>query len=249
MRLDVECRSGEHLGSATTKGGHGEGYGPQIVCPHMRLIVNPILRERFPGLDAPLFELHGLSVAERDKRLDAFVDVLVREFRDHLRLETLKDEPSLRAYRDFYWRVGIDPTKVRPAAEALLRRVLQGRDLPRINALVDAYNLASMKTRISIAAFDLAQLRGDLLMRPARAGEPFLGIGMTSPVVLAGHEIVVQDAESLVAIYPYRDAEATKVTTSVRDAAFLICGVPGSRQDLLAEAAETTREFVWRFCE
>ena len=226
----------------------GRRYGPRSPSWGVRLTVDRPLRERFPGLDAYLVEVRALTVRERDKRIDAFVEVLTAEFREHLDLATLKDEPTLRAYRDFYWRVGTDPTKIRPASEALLRRVLQGRELPRINTLVDAYNLASMKTRISIAAFDLSRLQGDLTMRFARPGETFLGIGMAAPVVLKGHEVVVQDGEALVAIYPYRDAEATKVTTEVRDTLFMTCGVPGIPMEDLVGAAETTREFVERFC-
>ncbi len=214
----------------------------------MRLAVDPGLRDAFPGLDAHLVELGGLRVRERDERLDAFVPLLVQEFRDHLKLETLKDEPHLRAYRDFYWRVGIDPTKIRPASEALLRRVLQGKELPRINTLVDAYNLASMKTHIAIAAFDGAHTFGDIRMRLARAGEEFLGIGMDTPVVLKGVEVVCEDDEGLVAIYPYRDSHRTRATTATAETIFMTCGVPGIERPALVDAAQTTREFVERFC-
>jgi DNA/RNA-binding domain of Phe-tRNA-synthetase-like protein len=214
----------------------------------VRLTVDAGLRNAFPGLDAHLVQVNGLRVRERDPRLDAFAPELVREFREHLRLETLKDEPTLRAYRDFYWRVGIDPTKIRPASEALLRRVLQGKELPRINTLVDAYNLASMKTRIAIAAFDAAHTQGDIAMRLARTGESFHGIGMEAPVVLKGIEVVCEDSEGLVAVYPYRDAHRTRVTVDTEDTLFMTCGVPGIDSVTLVGAAETTREFVERFC-
>ncbi len=214
----------------------------------MHLNVDHTLRERFPGLDAHLVEVTGLHVRDRDERIDSFSAILVQEFREHLNLATLKDEPLLRAYRDFYWRVGIDPTKIRPASEALLRRVLQGKEFPRINTLVDAYNLASMKTRIAIAVFDADHLQGDLAMRLAREGESFLGIGMDRPVVLRGIEVVVEDSKELVAIYPYRDADATKVTTATRDTVFMTCGVSGIPMEVLREAASTTTEFVERFC-
>lgn len=214
----------------------------------MRLVVEPRLRETFPGLDAYLVQVDGLRVRDRDERLDAFVPELVKEFRDGLVLETLKDEPTLRAYRDFYWRVGIDPTKTRPASEALLRRVLQGKDLPRINTLVDAYNLASMRTRIAIAAFDAGHLRGDIRMRLAHAGESFLGIGMDRPVVLEGVEVVCEDDDGLVAIYPHRDSDRTRVTTSTTSTVFMTCGVPGIAPEALVESARVTQEFVERFC-
>jgi len=215
----------------------------------VRLDVDRGLQEAFPGLDAHLVEVRGLQVLDRDPRLDPFVDVLVREFRERFDLATLKDEPLLRAYRDFYWRVGIDPTKTRPASEALLRRILQGKEFPRINTLVDAYNLASAKTRVAIAAFDMGRLEGDVLtMRLARSGEAFAGIGMDRPVVLKGVEVVVEDVRALVAIYPYRDADATKVTTATRETCFMTCGVPGIERGTLVEAAVTTKAFVERFC-
>ena len=223
-------------------------YPSPLPSPPVRLTVDPSLRESFPGLDAHLVAVAGLQVRERDARLDAFVPILVQEFRDRLRLETLKDEPTLRSYRDFYWQVGIDPTKIRPASEALLRRVLQGKELPRINTLVDAYNLASMKTRIAIAAFDAAHTYGDLRMRLAREAESFLGIGMDAPVVLKGVEVVCEDDEGLVAIYPYRDSHRTRVTTTTADTVFMTCGVPGIERTTLVQAADTTREYVERFC-
>jgi len=71
---------------------------------------------------------------------------------------------------------------------------------------------------------------------------------MTAPVVLRGVEVVVEDAEKLVAVYPYRDADATKVTTGTRETTFMTCGVPGIEWRSLVEAAETTREYVERFC-
>ena len=53
--------------------------------------------------------------------------------RKNYSLDGLKDEENIRAYRDFFWKLGIDPTKIRPAAEALIRRILGGKEIPRIN--------------------------------------------------------------------------------------------------------------------
>jgi DNA/RNA-binding domain of Phe-tRNA-synthetase-like protein len=225
-----------------------EGYGGGRDSAVVRIVVERSLQDRFPGLAAHLIEIDRLQIRARDDKLDAFAEALVKDFRERLVLDSLRDEPTIRAYRDFYWRVGIDPTKIRPASEALLRRILQGKDLPRINTLVDAYNLASMKSRVAIAAFDLGQLNGDLTMRAARSGESFHGIGMERPAILRGVEVVVQDANRLVAIYPYRDSDDTKVTIGTTAALFMTCGVPGVPEEKLAEADATTREIVTRFC-
>jgi DNA/RNA-binding domain of Phe-tRNA-synthetase-like protein len=206
------------------------------------------LAAEFPGLEALVFDVRGLRVEQVSDALAAFTEERAAQYRATYALATLKDEPRLRAYRDFFWRVGVDPTKIRPAAEALLRRVIQGRPIPRINTLVDAYNLASMETRIALAAFDLGKLRGDLRMRRARPDEAFLGIGMEAPVTLTGVEVVCEDADRLVAVYPYRDADASKVSLETRDVLFLICGVPGISEGALLEAASVAARFVTRFC-
>src|SRR3989449_4649131 len=180
---------------------------------HVVLRPGPDLAAEFPGLEALAFDVTGLRVKPTDDVGAAFIEERVTGYRRTYALETLKDEPLLRAYRDFFWRVGVDPTKVRPAAEALLRRVIQGKPFPPINALVDPYNLASVETRIALAAFGKAKLRGDLRMRRSPLGEEVLRIGMQAPLALTGVEVVCEDADRLVAIYPYRDADASRATS------------------------------------
>ena len=145
-------------------------------------------------------------------------------------LDEVKNLPVFRAYRDFYWKVGIDPTKTRPAGEALTRRILGGRDLPTINTLVDSYNIASAESNVAIAAFDLSSVsKGSLRMRKAIPGEAFFGIGMDSPITLSGVEVVIEDEGkmNLVAVYPYRDSDSSKVTENTHDVLMMMCGVPG----------------------
>jgi DNA/RNA-binding domain of Phe-tRNA-synthetase-like protein len=163
-------------------------------------------------------------------------------------VEELKDNPVFRAYRDFFWKVKVDPTKTRPAAEALLRRILLGNILPTINTLVDAYNLASVATSIPFGAFDLDRMTGEPFMREANVGEEFLGIGMDEPITLGGGEAVIEDDVRLIAIYPYRDDEYSKVTTSTRNFLLMTCGVPGVGDDALSHAEAVCIGYIKRFC-
>lgn len=216
----------------------------------MRIV--PELQSSFPGLRVIELKMEGLAVKSVDSALESFK----REVQEKVRrrtasLEVVKDQPIFRAYRDFFWRVGIDPTKFRPAGEALTRRILGGRDLPRLNTLVDAYNLASVETSIAIAAFDTETVNEDtLVMRRAVRGELFHGIGMSTPDSLTGAEVVVEDQEShrLVAVYPYRDSDVSKITEGTRGVLFMMCGVPGIGDDALERARDLTREYVGRFC-
>ncbi len=213
---------------------------------HLRL--NPRLRERFPDLNAEIIRFTGVHVRRRDDRLEAYKGEVARRLKARWNLDQLRDDPVFRAYRDFFWRLGIDPTKNRPAAEALIRRVLRDSPIPTINTWVDAYNLVSMETAIPIASFDADRLRGELLMREARPGEPFTGIGMEKPTTLAGGEAVIQDDESLVAVYPYRDADHSKVTDGTVNVLMLMCGAPGVTLETLSKASDIAREVLPQFC-
>jgi DNA/RNA-binding domain of Phe-tRNA-synthetase-like protein len=207
------------------------------------------LQKRFPELKVLTRQIGGVGVEKRNVELESFKEEVMKQVREQYDLESLKNLSTFRAYRDFFWSVGIDPTKNRPAAEALIRRVLGGKAIPNINTLVDAYNVASIKTEIALAAFDMDKLKGDLLMRFATEGDKFLGIGMEKPMVLQGGEIVISDGEKLVAVYPHRDADNTKISMKTKNVLLLVCGVPGFREQTLQKAAQVALEYITRFCD
>ena len=214
----------------------------------MRIDIDEGVARDYPDLELVLRVVEGLNVRKRTDELEHHKRRLEEAIRTEGTADDIKDEPRVAAYRTFFWSLGIDPTKIRPAAEALVRRIARGNPLPTINTAVDAYNVASVETRVAFAAFDVAKLHGDLHMRYAREGESFMGIGMDRPKVLAGNELVIDDGEELVAIYPYRDADASKLTMDTEASIVLGCGVPGLRGRELLEATERASELLGRYC-
>ena len=212
----------------------------------MNFHFGPKVRERFPGLKVCIGFISGLCPTTEN--MEDLRNSICTQVREKYSLEDLKDVNIFRAYRDFFWKIDVDPTKVRPAAEALIRRVLRGSAIPRINPIVDAYNLASIETGVALAAFDMNLIKGDLTIRFSAPGEMFVGIGMDEPMRLRGNEIVLSDEERLVAIYPYRDADSTKVTAETRNIMLLVCGVPGIDDALLERAALIAINYITRFC-
>jgi DNA/RNA-binding domain of Phe-tRNA-synthetase-like protein len=72
---------------------------------------------------------------------------------------------------------------------------------------------------------------------------------MKEPKVLKGHEIVIEDSESLVAIYPYRDAEKSKIMPQTKEILLMSCGVPGVDGETLDEAVELAADYLEEFCK
>lgn len=89
----------------------------------------------------------------------------------------LAELPNLDESRRAYKAFGKDPGRCRVSSEALCRRVRQGKELYRINSVVDANNLISLETGFSLGSYDMDRLQGDLVLRLGKPGEAYAGIG------------------------------------------------------------------------
>lgn len=212
----------------------------------MQLQVNwtPEVSSKFPHLSICIGIINNVKVEKDNEQVQKLRKTVYEKVKANYQIEALKDNPTVRAYRDFYWKLNMDPTKTRPSGEALLRRVLHGDELPRISTVVDAYNLASMKTIIPISGFDQDSLNPPFHVRFARKGETFTGISMNKPLILEEKMLVLADEEQVLCIYPYRDADATKITMQTQNVLIVGYGAPGISEGQLREAVETTLSYI-----
>lgn len=194
--------------------------------------------------------LQGVKVYDSSSQ-ELVVNVVKRtleEVRRTLTFENLKDHPTIRAFRDFYWRLGIDPTKVRPSAEALLRRALRYGSIPLINNVVDLGNVVSMKTMIPIGIYDLDRASLPLTLRRAHEGETFYPIG-GRPERLSCKEIVLVDSNNVVIhVFPHRDSVYTMVREDTKNILIVACGVNGVEESKVQEAVEKVSKLILWSC-
>jgi len=171
-------------------------------------------------------------------------EVLLRSFRDP---STLKDDDVIKAYRKFFWEHNIDPTKVRPAGEALARRVVRGSPIASINPLVDAGNLASMSTFVPIGIYDVDKISGSTLeLRYAVGVEIFHPIGGEPRRLETGTPILQTDKGLVLHVYPHRDSTLTMVTEATRRALVIGAGVRGVPKERVLEAVGLVVEYCRR---
>jgi DNA/RNA-binding domain of Phe-tRNA-synthetase-like protein len=133
--------------------------------------------------------------------------------------------PQILATRAGYKALGKDPARYRGSAEALLRRILSGKSLPQIGAVVDVINLVSVESRLPIGLYDLAKVQGDVVFRAGRAGETYKGIGKYD-LNLEGLPVFCD------ALGPHgsptSDSERTMVTQATKRMAAILVGFGGS---------------------
>lgn len=154
--------------------------------------------------------------------------------------ESIKLQRAIVATREAYRACGKDPSRYRPSAEALRRRLLRGLDLYRIDTLVDLVNLVSLRTGYSIGGFDADKIAGkDLCLGIGRHEEPFEGIGR-GPLNIEFMP-VIRDSEGGIGT-PTSDHERTKIDIGTTHILVIINGYSGDEG--LHEAATMTAELL-----
>ena len=174
------------------------------------------------------------------------IEALGNKFREELTTESLKEMTSIAATRRVYKLCGKDPSRYRPASEALIRRVLQGKELYQRDTLVDLINLASIAFGYSIGGFDADKFVGDTLtLGIGREGEPYEGIGRG---MINIHGLpVYRDAQGGVGT-PTSDNERTKMMLATTHLLVLINGYDGDERRV-CQNAEYIQELLRKYCQ
>lgn len=173
------------------------------------------------------------------------INEMGEHYRQTLTTETLKDLPGIAATRRVYRTCGKDPSRYRPASEALIRRQLKQKDLYQIDTLVDLINLASIAYGYSIGGFDASKFVGDTLtLGVGREGEPYEGIGR-GMINIAGLP-VYRDAKGGVGT-PTSDNERTKIDINTTHLLVLINGYDGNEERVRANA-EYIQQLLIKYC-
>lgn len=104
------------------------------------------------------------------------IEAFTNDFRENNKVKDINKFAPILATRNTYKKLGKDPNRYRPAGEALRRRILKGNELYKINTLVDAINLISLKTGYSIGGFDANLIQGDVELGVGQKDEQFEAI-------------------------------------------------------------------------
>jgi len=100
-------------------------------------------------------------------------------------------------------------TRHRGSNEALVRRIVQGKELYQVNTVVDINNLISLETLHSAGTFDLERIQPPVVFRTGQSGEFHLGIGR-GEIKIAGLPVFAD------AIGPFGSTTSDSERTMVR---------------------------------
>lgn len=136
-----------------------------------------VIRNAAPGLRSVCISA-TVRNGETQPELSRLIDEECARIADSYELQWVNKRRGIAATREAYKSLGKEPNRYRPSAEALCRRIVNGKGLYRVSTLVDLINLVSVRSGYSIGGFDEDKIEGPVLtLGRGREGEEFHAIG------------------------------------------------------------------------
>lgn len=211
------------------------------------LTIHKEVVERLPGVKSAMAIIEGIKVEKENPELEELKKEILGSI-DAMDLK--KNSPYLAEYKAMSKTYGVDPTKRKPSPAALIDRLANGKDLYKINTLVDAYNLMVIKHQMSFGAFNLDPMQMPIHLRYCEKGEIFTDLADGKDKPLDAGELVYADSNGLVIArdYNFRDSHHTIVTESTTRFLLQTDGNSEHTKEQVQAALDEAIELVLKFC-
>jgi DNA/RNA-binding domain of Phe-tRNA-synthetase-like protein len=203
----------------------------------------------FQGVRIGVLLGQDVDLEVTDESLETVKATVVEEAIEYFGSEPVTSHPNIRAWREMYRAFKTKPGDYRPSAEALLRRAIKRRGLPRINSAVDTYNAVSVRHRIPMGGFDMDRIQGIILLRFSEGGESFTPLGASnSEETYPGEVVYADDERILTRRWNYRDCDETKITEDTKGFIMFVDGSVDIPRESVESALGDLESSLKRFC-
>ncbi|WP_373216586.1 B3/4 domain-containing protein [Ruminococcus sp. 5_1_39BFAA] len=145
--------------------------------------------------------------------------------------------------RSAYKAFGKEPSRYRNSAEAMCRRIVQGKGLYQINNVVECNNLFSIRSGYSLGAYDAAKIQGPITWMVAPEGTHYKGIGKDQ--INVEFLPVFADAQGPFG-NPTSDSVRTRITEEAEEILMVIFGFSGTEG--MEENVDTLAALLEKYC-
>lgn len=152
--------------------------------------VDPAVFEKLPQYCLGTVAAKGVDNRSAREAVEALLDRRVREFAQSHAADNVRELPGVKACREAFQVLGMNPNKFMCSIEALAKRVQKGGGLPHINPVVDLGNAFSIQYLLPMGAHDVDRLEDGLEVRFSTEADRFLPMGAEEPEIMPVGELV-----------------------------------------------------------
>lgn len=128
------------------------------------LSIDPEIKSFLPNIRLGVIQ-GKVNIEQSPSALLEQVHDLTSRISNETQLDEIHSIDAIKSSRNAYKLLGKEPSRYRPSAEALYRRIIQGKGMYFINCVVDIINLISMQTGFSIGGYDASKIKGKIMLK------------------------------------------------------------------------------------
>ena len=213
-----------------------------ILYPMHPISIHHSIKDQLPGLRLACLSC-SVKYSADTPALTELIQERASELSDLLNPEKIKELPALLAARKAYKTLGKDPSRYRLSAEALLRRIVQGKGLYEINAIVDSLNLVSAESGFSIGGYDMDAIEGGIELGIGATDEPYSAIGRGSLNI--ANLPILRDEKGA---FGSPTSDSTRTMVNDKTQRFLMVFFDFGSTESIAEVLEASKSYLTTYC-
>jgi DNA/RNA-binding domain of Phe-tRNA-synthetase-like protein len=217
----------------------------------MKIRIANSIAETYPDLRIGVILGSGIDNTGTDSALNELKRNRAAKFRESYTTENLMANPYIEAWRETYRSFGAKPKKYKPTAEALLRRIIKGSEIPQISKAVDSYLVIETEYFLPIGGYDIDKVDSFVCLRHSTGDEKFIPLGSQGKIEMTdpGEVIYADKASVLTRRWNYRDCDYCKITEDTTNLAlFTEAPYASISTDYLIESLCKLESYILKFC-
>ncbi len=194
----------------------------------MKLTIDPHINEILGDFKLGVIHYNNITVSDSPQMLKGRLQLFQEQLYFELDDKEITDFPGLLEWQLVWKALGADPSRYRPSAEALFRRVKKQNYLSVVNSAVDMNSFLSLQYEISLGLYDADQIKGDIEIRVGNNSDRYEGLN--NRVNTLTGILISKDAQGAFGS-PYVDSKRTAVTEQTKNALHLFYLRPSMEKD------------------
>ena len=190
-----------------------------------------------------------ISEIPRDAKNGRLTSNCGLKLRSDLTADFVKSDETLLGFRKLHDKVGRSNRRFPASPESLVNLFLSKGVVPRVNAVVDIYNLVSLDTRLALGSHDLTGISGNVTLRLTDGSERFVPLGAEVPEpVSAGEHYYIDDSNEILCRLEHKQVEKTKVTVDTKSCFIILQGNESTFSEQMESAFRRLTEHLEEYC-
>ncbi len=204
-----------------------------------RFIVDKAVFEKLPDYCIGVVAALGLDNRKHNEALEKLLDEAAAGFAAANKNTNIRELPGVKACREAFHTLGINPNKFLCSIESLMKRVQKSGALPHINTVVDLGNAFSLNYGLPMGAHDVDKMEEDMEIRFSTAADHFQPMGETETENMPEGELVYVSGNTVkTRRWVWRQSEDGKIGPDTCNVFFPIDGFKGVNEETVIKVRD-----------